>query len=179
MNPDIEKILYSDEQIDRICCEIAEKIRKDHTGKDIVFVCLLKGSIMFYADLVRKVGLPCQLDFMAVSSYGSGAVSSGRVNIKKDISCDISGKDVIIVEDILDTGNTLNYIKGYLEEKSPASVQICTLFDKPARRKKPVSPDYTGAVIDDLFIVGYGLDYDEKYRYLPYVGVLKPEIYSS
>lgn len=177
MEQDIEKVLYSTQQLQELCSRIAGDINRDYEGKDLILVCMLKGSVMFYADLVRMISIPCRLDFMAASSYGGGTVSSGIINIKKDLSEDIEGKDVIIVEDILDTGNTLYYIKGYLGKRDPASLKICTLFDKPSRRKKPVTPDYKGEEIDDLFIVGYGLDYDERYRNLPYVGVLKPKIY--
>lgn len=179
MIDDVERILYTEDQINNMCDELADKIRKDYSGRELIFVCMLKGSVLFFSDLVRKVGLPCRLEFMEVSSYGSGTVSTGKINIKKDIGCDIAGKDVLIVEDIVDTGNTLFYIKDYLEGRSPASVKICTLFDKPLRRQKPVSADYSGCVVDDQFIVGFGLDYDERYRYLPYVGVLRPEVYSS
>ena len=176
MDQDIERVLYSEQELASLCDSIAQSINNDYIGRDVVLVCMLKGSIMFYADLVRRINVRCILDFMAVSSYGSAAVSSGKINIKKDLSESIKGRDVIIVEDILDTGNTLYYIKDYLEKRDPASIRICTLFDKPSRRKKPITPDYTGEVIDDLFIVGYGLDYDERYRNLPYVGVLRPEI---
>ncbi len=177
MNQDIEKILFTEQQISEICDEMAERINSDYKGKKVVAVCVLKGSIMFFSDLFRRLTVDCSLDFMAASSYGSGTISGGTVKITKDITSDIAGKDVIIVEDILDTGNTLSYIKKYLESYSPASVRICTLLDKPERRTVEVKADYTGKVVGDQFIVGYGLDYDEKYRNLPYIGVLKPEIY--
>ncbi len=158
---------------------IAEKINADYLGKELVVVGILKGSVVFLADLFRKIKLKnVSLDFTEASSYGSRAYSSGNVTIKKDLSCDISGKHVLIVEDILDTGHTLSYIKEYLEAKCPASLKICTLLDKPDRRERPISADYVGAVIPNLFVVGYGLDYDEKYRNLPYAAVLKSEVYS-
>lgn len=178
MENDIAKILLDESQLQKIVDDIAESINFDYNGQDIVVIGILKGSVIFLADLFRKIKLKCYLDFMAASSYGSSAISSGKVKIIKDLSADITGKHVIIVEDILDTGNTLSYIKEYLEQKNPLSVKICTLFDKPSRRMKPIKPDYLGMTIPDLFIVGYGLDYDEKYRNLPYIGVLKNEVYS-
>ena len=163
MHSDIERILYNEKELADLTDRLANKINADYENKQLV--------------VVRKITVDCTLDFMEASSYGSSAVSSGEVKILKDISTDIKNKDVLIVEDILDTGNTLSYIKKYLGTFSPSSVKICTLFDKPCRRQKPVTPDYYGAAIEDLFIVGYGLDYAEKYRNLPYVGVLKPETY--
>ncbi len=178
MHEDLERVLYTAQQLDQITDQIAAALRRDYQGKEVVFVCLLKGSFVFFADLVRKAGLDAEVDFMAVSSYGSSSVSSGNVTVKKDVSADIRGKHVIIVEDILDTGNTLSYITSYMQRFSPASVKICTLFDKPSRRTQPIVPDYYGTVIEDWFIVGYGLDYNEQYRTLPYVGILKPGIYA-
>ena len=179
MNKDVERILYNEQQLSVICDRVADQLNRDYKGHQVVLVGILKGSVVFLADLFRRLDFECYLDFMAASSYGSGTVSSGNVRITKDLSCNIRGKDVIIVEDILDTGNTLSYIRDHLGAFSPASVRICTLFDKPARRKKNLSADYKGETIDDLFIVGYGLDYDEKYRNLPYIGILKPEIYTK
>ncbi len=178
MHSDVQRILYSEQELSAITDRIAEKINEDYQGRQLVVVGILKGSVVFLADLFRKLTVDCTLDFMAASSYGNSAVSSGEVKITKDISTDIRNKDVLIVEDILDTGNTLSYIKKYLGSFSPSSVKICTLFDKPCRRLKPITPDYYGAAIEDLFIVGYGLDYAERYRNLPYVGVLKPETYN-
>lgn len=179
LHKDIFEELMSEDELRKTVESIAEKINNDYRGRPLVVVGILKGSIMFLADLYRKLDLDeCQLDFMAASSYGSSSVSSGNVRITKDVDCNVKERDVLIVEDILDTGNTLSYIKEHLLSKGAASVRICTLFDKPARRKKPVKADYTGKTIDDLFIVGYGLDYSERYRNLPYVGVLKSEIYS-
>lgn len=178
MDRDISKIIASEDQIKEKIKELAEKINSDYKGKKLTVVGILKGSVIFFADLVRKIETDCQMDFMAASSYGSSAVSSGEIIIKKDLSSDVTGKDVLIIEDILDTGNTLYLLKDYILKKGAASVKICTLFEKPSRHIKPVKADYVGFIVDDLFIVGYGLDYDEKYRNLPYVGVLKPEIYS-
>ncbi len=179
LHKDIVEKLMSEEELAQTVSAIADKINADYAGKELIVIGILKGSVMFLADLFRRLTLDtCQLDFMAASSYGSGTVSSGKVNITKDVSCNVIGRNVLIVEDILDTGNTLYSLKDHLLGKGAASVKICTLFDKPSRRKKPVTADYTGKVIDDLFIVGYGLDYSEHYRNLPYVGVLKTEIYS-
>ena len=179
LHNDVFEELMNEEELEQTVSSIAEKINADYAGKELVVVGILKGSIMFVADLYRKLTVDnCQIDFMEASSYGAGSVSSGKVRIVKDVSCNIKGRDVLVVEDILDTGNTLSIIKDHLLKKGAASVRICTLFDKPGRRKKPVTADYTGRVIDDLFIVGYGLDYSERYRNLPYVGVLKSEIYS-
>ena len=169
MHKDIEKILYSEKDIENIVNTIAKQIEKDYNDKDFIMVGLLKGSVAFMVDLMRKVNLDFSIDFIVASSYGSGTVSSGRVNIQKDI---------LIVEDIIDSGNTLDFITKYLKAKKAKSVKLCTLFNKPDRRVADIHIDYAGAVIPDEFIVGYGLDYDEKYRNLPYVGVLKPSVYS-
>ena len=166
MHKDIEKILYSEKDIENIVNTIAKQIEKDYNDKDFIMVGLLKGSVAFMVDLMRKVNLDFSIDFIVASSYGSGTVSSGRVNIQKDISQSVEGKDILIVEDIIDSGNTLDFITKYLKA------------NKPDRRVADIHIDYAGAVIPDEFIVGYGLDYDEKYRNLPYVGVLKPSVYS-
>lgn len=178
MHKDIEKILYSEKDIENIVNTIAKQIEKDYNDKDFIMVGLLKGSVAFMVDLMRKVNLDFSIDFIVASSYGSGTVSSGRVNIQKDISQSVEGKDILIVEDIIDSGNTLDFITKYLKAKKAKSVKLCTLFNKPDRRVDDIHIDYAGAVIPDEFIVGYGLDYDEKYRNLPYVGVLKPSVYS-
>jgi hypoxanthine phosphoribosyltransferase len=179
MNNDIEKVLFSEQQLAEKAHELGAAISRDYAGREPLFVGILKGSVMFMADLIRSVTIPCTIDFMAVSSYGNKSVTTGAVKINKDLNQDIEGRDVIIVEDILDSGITLNYLINYMEGRKPASVSIATLFDKPARRQKPVYPQYVGFEIADEFIVGYGLDYAEKYRNLPYVGVLKPEIYTD
>ena len=179
LHQDIFEELMSEQEINETVDKIAAQINRDYAGRSVIVVGVLKGSIMFLADLLRKLTIDdCQLDFVAASSYSSGSVSSGKVKITKDITCNPIGRDILLVEDILDTGNTLSYIKDHLMKMGAASVRICTLFDKPARRKQPVAADYTGKTIDDLFIVGYGLDYSEHCRNLPYVGVLKSEIYS-
>lgn len=177
MIEDIERVLFSQQELQSKVNELGAQITKDYEGREPIFVGVLKGCFVFMADLMRAVNLPCQIDFMAVSSYGRGTVSSGEVQITKDLSYDIGGRDIIIVEDILDSGVTLNYLIGYLNHRNPRSIKIVTLFDKPSRRKAPIKADYFGYEVPDAFIVGYGLDYAEKYRNLPYIGILKPEIY--
>lgn len=178
MERDIERVLISQIELEKAVQEIGAKISADYAGEEPVFVGVLKGSFIFMADLMRHVTVNCNMDFMAVSSY-SGTTSTGAVKINKDLNEDIEGKHVIIVEDILDSGVTLNYLKGYLEGRNPASIKICTLMDKPARRKAPVYADYSCFEVPDAFVVGYGLDYNERYRNLPYIGVLKPEVYGG
>ena len=177
MRRDIERILISEEEIQKKVAEMGRKISDDFRGKDPLFVGVLKGCFIFMADLMRYVDIHCSMDFMAVSSY-SGTSSTGAVKINKDRSEDIEGRHIIIVEDILDSGVTLSYLKQYLMVRKPASISIATLMDKPARRKADVYADYSCFEIPDAFVVGYGLDYNERYRNLPYIGVLKPEIYS-
>ena len=179
MHQDVERILYTEEELKARVRELAAEIQKDYEGKDLVLASVLRGSYIFMADLTRAIDLPMTVDFMVVSSYGSGTTSSGQVEIRKDLSDSIEGKDLIIVEDILDSGNTLYYLMEVLKARKPASVKICTLMDKPERRTKPITADYTGFSIPDAFVVGYGLDYDEKYRNLPYVGILKPSVYGG
>lgn len=176
---DVEKILFSEEELKARVTQLGEEITRDYAGKAPVLASVLRGSYIFMADLTRQIKLPVTVDFMAVSSYGSGTSSSGQVEIKKDLSDSIEGKDLIIVEDILDSGNTLYYLVDVLRARKPASIRICTLLDKPDRRVKPISADYCGFSIPDAFVVGYGLDYDEKYRNLPYIGILKPEVYGG
>lgn len=180
MKEDLEEILFTEEELDKRVKELGAAITRDYAGKNPVFVGILKGSFIFMSDLVRAVDLPASVDFMSVSSYGSGTKTTGAVEIIKDLSQDIEGKDVIMVEDILDTGVTLNYLMNLLSHRNPASLAICTLLDKPARRFKEITlqAKYVGFQIPDGFVVGYGLDYAEKYRNLPYIGILKPEIYS-
>ena len=176
---DIEKVLVTTEELDKKVQEIADKIAADYKDKNPVFLGILKGSFVFMADLMRKINIYCDIDFMAVSSYGNRSTTSGAVKINKDLSQDIDGRHVVIVEDILDSGVTLSYLKNYLMNRNPASIAICTLLDKPARRKADIKADYFGFDIPDEFVVGYGLDYAERYRNLPFIGVLKPEIYSE
>ena len=179
MQNNILKILMSEETLRRRVRELGEQIREDYRGKEPFFLGVLKGCFIFMADLVRAVDLPCSLDFMAVSSYGNGTRTTGAVQIKKDLNQDIEGRDVLIVEDILDSGVTLNYLRGYLKNRRPNSIRIVTLLDKPERRIADIKPDYFGFIVPDEFVVGYGLDYAERYRNLPYIGVLKPEIYEN
>jgi len=178
MISDIESILMTEEQIQERVRYIGEQISRDYAGKDPIFVGVLKGSFMFMADIMRQVTIPCEVDFMAVSSYGKGTSTTGAVKINKDLNQDIEGRHVVIIEDILDSGVTLGYLTKYLWNRKPASIEIATLLDKPARRKSDVYAKYAGFEIPDAFVVGYGLDYAEKYRNLPYIGILKPEIYS-
>ncbi|MBU3805822.1 MAG: hypoxanthine phosphoribosyltransferase [Candidatus Fournierella pullistercoris] len=177
MRDDILKVLFTEEQLKEKCAEMGAQITKDYQGKNLVLVTVLKGAVVYMADLMRHIDLECAIDFMVVSSYGSGTKSTGVVKIVKDLDEDLSGKDILIVEDILDTGMTLNYLKGLLSSRNPASIRIATLLDKPERRAVELQADYVGYQVPDEFVVGYGLDYDEKYRNLPFVGVLKPEAY--
>ncbi len=176
---DIDYVLLTEEQIQTRVKEMGEAITEKFEGLEPVFLGILKGSYVFMADILRHVNLKCSMDFMSVSSYGSGSVSSGAVKITKDLNNPIEGKHLIILEDILDSGVTLSYLLKYLENRNPASISIYTLLDKPDRRKKEVKLEMSGFVVPDAFVVGYGLDYDEKYRNLPYIGVLKPEIYTD
>ena len=179
LEQDIAHVLFTEEQLQARVAEIAAQIDRDYAGKQPLLVSVLRGSFVFMADLVRRITLPCTVDFMAVSSYGSGTTSSGQVKIVKDLSEQIEGKDVIVVEDILDSGNTLSYLLKLLAQRKPASIRLCTLLDKPERRTKPVEVHYSGFTIPDAFVVGYGLDYAEHYRNLPYIGILKPEVYGG
>lgn len=177
MTEDIERVLLTREEIQNKVAEIGKKITVDFADKNPIFIGVLKGCFIFMADLMRNVDIQCSMDFMAVSSY-SGTTSTGAVKINKDLSQDIAGRHLILVEDILDSGVTLNYLKNYLQVRQPASVHIATLLDKPARRKADIYADYSCFDVPDAFVVGYGLDYNEHYRNLPYIGILKPEIYS-
>ena len=179
MENDIREILFTEEEIRQIVQDMGAKISRDYEGKNLLMVSVLKGSVVFMADLMRAVTVPCRIDFMSVSSYGSGVKTSGVVKIIKDLDIPLSGYDVLIVEDILDSGMTLSYLLEILKSRGPRSIRLCTLFDKPDRRKADVTADYNGAVVPDEFVVGYGLDYDEKYRNLPYLGILKPEVYGG
>ena len=176
---DIERVLISEEELQAKVKEMGQKISEDFRGKDPLFVGVLKGCFIFMSDLMRYVDIHCTMDFMAVSSYGNGTSTTGAVKITKDLNKYIEGKHLIIVEDILDSGVTLSYLKNYLSARKPASISIVTLLDKPERRKADIKADYFGFTVPDEFVVGYGLDYAEKYRNLPYIGVLKPEVYSN
>lgn len=179
MNNDIRTILFDRNEIAELVRGLGKRISADYAGRNLLLVSILKGSVVFMADLMRSIDIPCRIDFMAVSSYGSGSKSTGVVKIVKDLDINLDGYDVVIVEDILDSGKTLSYILELLESRKPNSIKICTLFDKPCRRQVALQADYAGAEVPDEFVVGYGLDYDEKYRNLPFLGVLKPEIYAS
>ena len=181
MDNDIDHILVPEEELKAKVTALGEQITRDYEGKDLLMVSILKGSVVFMADLMRAVSIPCGIDFMVVSSYGGANTSStGLVKIIKDLDADLTGRDVLIVEDILDTGITLSKLVPVLKMRNPNSVRICTILSKPSRRMADdIEPDYCGFEVPDEFVVGYGLDYDEKYRNLPYVGVLKPEVYSG
>ena len=176
---DIQEILFREDQLKARVREIAQEIERDYAGKEIMLISVLRGSFIFMADLCRALDLPCTVDFMSVSSYGKGTTSSGQVQITKDLSEDISGRHIIVVEDILDSGNTLSYLLKILEHRHPASIRLCTLLDKPERRTRQVELHYCGFTIPDAFVVGYGLDYAEQYRNLPYIGILKPQVYGG
>ncbi|MDP4108562.1 MAG: hypoxanthine phosphoribosyltransferase [Bacillota bacterium] len=179
MKDDIKEVLFTEEQIAEIVKKIGTEISRDYYGKNPLIISVLKGSFIFMADLVRQITIPCSVDFMSISSYGKGMKTSGEVKINKDLDSKIEGRDVIVVEDILDSGLTLSYILDMFRARGPKSIALCALLDKPERRKIPVKTDYSGFTIPDEFVVGYGLDYAEKYRNLPYIGVLKPEVYSG
>ena len=179
MLKDIERVLVTEDELREINERLGKRITEDFKGKNLLVLGILKGCVFFMPDLVRRIELAMSIDFMSVSSYGSGTESTGRVKITKDIDIDLNGYDILIVEDILDSGNTLNFLKQYFLTKGAASVSICTLLDKPSRRTKAITADYVGFVVPDEFVVGYGLDYCQKYRNLPYIGVLKPEVYSG
>lgn len=180
MENDIQQILLTEQQIQDRIKELGEILTAEYADKNPVIVGVLKGVVVFYADMIRQIKVPCQLDFMWISSY-SGTNSSGKMMVRQDNSADIKGRHVLILEDIFDTGNSLDYTVKYLMNKEPASLKICTLLDKPERRNPAVTlqADYVGFTIPNAFVVGYGLDYNEKYRNLPYVGVLKPEVYEK
>ncbi len=179
MREDMESILLTEEELRSRIREMGAEITADYAGKAPLFVGVLKGSFVFMADLIRSVDLPCSMDFMVISSYGKGTKTTGAVKILKDLSQDIEGRDVVIVEDILDTGVTLNYLSHYLRSRNPSSVTIATLLDKPERRQADVQARYVGFTVPDTFVVGYGLDYAEEYRNLPYIGILKPSVYQG
>lgn len=179
MHDDVQEILFTEQQLKQRVAELGAAISRDYADREpVLLVSVLRGSYIFMADLSRAIDIPVQIDFMSVSSYGKGTSTSGQVEIKKDLSDSIEGVHVIVVEDILDSGNTLSYLLHVLSARHPASISLCTLLDKPERREKPITADYVGFTVPNAFIVGYGLDYAEKYRNLPYIGVLKPEIYS-
>lgn len=178
-HPDIEKVLFTQEDIDGIVSRLGEEITRDYAGKDLVLIAVLRGAVVFMGDLMRKIELPTNIDFMTVSSYGDGVKSSGIVRIIKDLDIDIRGRDVLIVEDILDSGLTLKYLMKNLESRKPASLEVAAfLWKDVGDRTSAITPKYVGTHCPDAFVVGYGLDYAERYRNLPYLGILKPEVYS-
>lgn len=179
MNQSIEKILFSEEQIASKVKELGAMISRDYAGKEIMVLCILKGAFVFASDLFRSLTIPAGITFMSVSSYGCGTVSSGVIKIDQDIDLPIEGKHIIIAEDIVDSGKTLSYIVEYLKNKKAASVEICAIFDKPDRREVPVEVKYIGYQIPNEFVVGYGLDYAEQFRNLPYLGILKRSLYET
>lgn len=174
---DVESVLISEEKLAARIKELGEQITADYAGKEILAIGVLRGAVLFMADLTRAIKVPVAIDFMAVSSYGAGTSSSGVVRILKDLDEDIEGKHVLIVEDIIDSGLTLSYLLDNIKSRKPASLKLCTLLNKPERRKAEVHIDYNGFTVPDYFVVGYGLDYAEKYRNLPFIGILKPEVY--
>ncbi|ABB13649.1 hypoxanthine phosphoribosyltransferase [Carboxydothermus hydrogenoformans] len=177
MHQDIAEILISEEEIRAKVKELGQQISRDYAGQDLLLVGILRGAMLFMSDLMREIDIPINIDFMVVSSYGSGTTTSGEVRVLKDLDRGIEGRNVLLIEDIVDTGLTLNYLTKYLANRHPKSLKVCTLLNKPSRRRVEVKVDYNGFIIPDKFVVGYGLDYNEYYRNLPYIGVLKPEIY--
>ncbi len=179
MHQDVERVLLSEEQLKKRVKELGEVLTKDYAGKNPLAVGILKGSVIFYADLLREIKEPVAMDFMSISSYGAGAKSSGEVKLIKDLDSKIEGRHVLIIEDIIDSGYTLNYLKELLRARKPASVKICALLDKYERRVVPIDADYTGFKIEDEFVIGYGLDYAGRFRNLPYIGILKRSVYEN
>lgn len=179
MKEDIKEVLFSSDTLSEKVRELAGKISEDYKGKDLVVVGILKGSVIFAAELIKNISIQCEIDFMAVSSYGNSTETSGVVRILKDLDSNIEGKDILIVEDIVDTGTTLKYLLQYLKARKANSIEIVALLNKPARRKVDLDVKYIGFEVPDAFIVGYGIDYAERYRNLPYIGILKPEVYEK
>lgn len=175
----LEKVLFSKEQLAKRIKELAAQLDKDYAGKTPLMVAILKGSVMFFTDLIREMTLPLEIDFMSISSYGSGVKSSGEVKMIKDLDNKIEGKDVIIVEDIVDSGYTMKYLTHLLEARNPSSIKICALLDKPSRRETDVTVDYKGFEVGNEFVVGYGLDYAARYRNIPFIGILKRSVYEK
>ncbi len=180
MRNDIKEIMLTEEQIQTKVKELAKILSEEYAGKDPVFVGVLKGVVVFFADMVRNIDIPCEFDFMCISSYG-GTTSTGKTDVRKDVSVELRDRHVVILEDIFDTGNSLTFAYNHLLNKHPASLKVCTLLDKPSRRKPGITlqPEYVGFTIPNEFVVGYGLDYNEHYRNLPYIGILKPEVYEK
>lgn len=179
IHDDIKSVLISEDELKDTVKKLGARINRDYEGKEILLVAILKGSLVFAADLMREIELPIKLDFMQAASYGTKRISNGVINIKKDLENDAAGKNILIVEDIVDSGYTLHYLKPILASRNPASIEICTLLSKSSRREVDVDVKYVGMDIPDEFVVGYGLDFNERYRNLPYVGILKPEVYTT
>ena len=179
MNLNDVEVLFTEEEIKAKILELGKQISQDYAGKEILVIGILKGAFIFMADLVRQIDLPLRIDFMDVSSYGASTVSSGEVRIMKDLDDSIEGKHILVIEDIIDTGLTLNYIKEILAQRGPQSLKICCLLDKPSRRKSSIHPDYVGFTIEDHFVVGLGLDYAQRYRNYPAIGILNPAVYKK
>jgi len=178
MEKDIKEVLFSEEVIQKRVEEMGAELTKEYAGKSLLIIGVLKGCFVFLADLARNIDLECEIRFLTASSYGFSSVSSGKVNIDREIDFDVEGKDVLIIEDILDSGITLTALRAFVAKHKPASLKVCTMLDKPERRQLPITADYTGFECPNEFVVGYGLDYGERYRNLPYVASLKPEVYS-
>lgn len=179
MNNDIEKVLYSKEDIAAACKRLGQQLAEDYRDKTPLMVCVLKGAILFMTDVIRDMDIYATIDFIDVSSYNGGTESSGTIRLLKDLDTDVAGRDVVLVEDIIDTGRTLKYLEDLLKDRQAKSIKVCTLMDKPSGRVVEAKADYVGFNVPSEFVVGYGLDYEEKYRNLPYVGVLKPSVYSD
>lgn len=179
LQDDVKEVLLTEKQLKEIVARLGREITEAYEGKNLLMIGILKGCVVFMSDLMRAVNLKCRIDFMAISSYGSGTKSSGNVRILKDLDIDLAGYDVLLVEDILDSGNTLSYVRSLLASRGAKSVKICTLLDKPSRRTADITADFVGTEIGDEFVIGYGLDFDEKYRNLPYLGVPYPYVYSG
>lgn len=179
MYNDLEKVLLTEQEIEKMISGMGKQISEDYKDKNLLLISVLKGSVVFMSDLMRSIKIPCKIDFMSVSSYGSGTESTGHVKIIKDLDIDLAGYDLLIVEDILDSGNTLYNLKNLLLGRNPKSVKICTFLDKPARRTADIKADYVGIEVPDDFVVGYGLDYNENYRNLPCLGILKRSVYEN
>ena len=173
------RIMLTEEELQARIAEMGKTLSEDYDGKTPILICILKGAVHFFSDLTKNISVPCEYDFLSASSYGSATVSSGTVKLTKDASLSLEGRHVIIVDDILDTGHTLKFVKEHLLAKNPASLKLCVLLDKPSRRTEDITYDYAGFTIENEFVVGYGLDYNELYRNIPYIGVLKPEVYSK
>lgn len=177
MHKDLASVMFDEQALKDICRKLGQELMEEYAGKDLLVVGILKGSVVFFADLIREINLPLDIEFMVASSYGNGTESSGKVNIKKDVGVDIKGRHVLLVEDIIDSGLTMSALMAELQKREPASLKLCALLSKPSRRQVEVKIDYCGAEVPDEFLVGYGLDYAEKYRNMPVIGVLKREIY--